>query len=41
MDPDVFKMSVRILAPNALEKSKGQRKTNMKHNMDVEFNVRH
>jgi hypothetical protein len=24
MDPDVFNMVVRILAPNALEKSKGE-----------------
>jgi hypothetical protein len=24
MDPDVFNMSVRILSPNALERSKGQ-----------------
>jgi hypothetical protein len=26
MDPDVFNMGVRILAPNTLEKSKGQQK---------------
>jgi hypothetical protein len=28
MDPDVFNMGVCILAPIALEKSKGQRKNN-------------
>jgi hypothetical protein len=38
MDPDVFNIGVRILAPNALEKSKGQRKTIRKHYMDLEFN---
>jgi hypothetical protein len=41
MDPDVFNMGVCILAPNALEKSKGQWKTNRKHYMDLEFNVCH
>jgi hypothetical protein len=41
MDLDVFNMSVRILAPNALERSKGQRKTIRKHYMDLEFNVCH
>jgi hypothetical protein len=41
MDPDVFNMVVRILAPNALEKSKGQGKTIRKHYMDLEFNVCH
>ncbi len=41
MDPDVFNMGVRILAPNALEKSKGQRKIIRKHYMDLEFNVCH
>jgi isopropylmalate/homocitrate/citramalate synthase len=41
MDPDAFNMGVRILAPNALEKSKGQRKTIRKHYMDLEFNVCH
>jgi hypothetical protein len=41
MDPDVFNMGVRILAPNALEKFKGQRKTIRKHYMDMEFNVCH
>jgi hypothetical protein len=39
--PDVFNMSVRILAPNALERSKGQRKTIRKHYMDLKFIVRH
>jgi hypothetical protein len=41
MDLDVFNMGVRILSPNALEKSKGQRKTIRKHYMDLEFNVWH
>jgi hypothetical protein len=41
MDPDVFNMGVRILAPNALEKFKGQRKTIRKHYMDMEFNICH
>jgi hypothetical protein len=41
MDPDIFNMSVRILVPNGLEKSKGQRKTIQKHYMDLEFNVYH
>jgi hypothetical protein len=41
MDPEVFNMGVRILAPNALEKSKGERKTIRKHYMDLEFNVCH
>jgi hypothetical protein len=41
IDPDVFNMGVRILAPNALEKSKGEPKTIRKHYMDLEFNVRH
>jgi hypothetical protein len=31
MDPDVFNMGVRILAPTALEKSKSQWKTIRKH----------
>jgi hypothetical protein len=41
MDLDVFSMGVRILAPNALEKSKGQWKTIRKHYIDLEFNVCH
>jgi hypothetical protein len=41
MDPDVFNVGVRILAPNALEKSKDQWKTIRKHYMDLEFNVCH
>jgi hypothetical protein len=41
MDPDVFNMVLRILAPKALEKSKGQRKTIRKHYMDLQFNVCH
>jgi hypothetical protein len=41
MDPEVFNMGIRILAPNALEKSKGERKTIRKHYMDLEFNVCH
>jgi hypothetical protein len=41
MDPDVFNMCVPILAPNALEKSKSERKTITKHYMDLEFNVCH
>jgi hypothetical protein len=41
MDPDIFNMGVRILAPNALEKSKGEWKTIRKHYMDLEFNVCH
>jgi hypothetical protein len=41
MDPDVFNMGVRILAPNALEKSNGQWKTIRNHYMDLEFNVFH
>jgi hypothetical protein len=41
MDPDVFNMSVCILTPNALERSKGQRKTLREHYMDLEFNVCH
>jgi hypothetical protein len=40
MDPVVFKMVVRILAPNALQKAKGQRTTIRKH-MDLEFNICH
>jgi hypothetical protein len=40
-DLDVFNMGVRILAPNALEMSKGERKTIRKHYMDLEFNVCH
>jgi hypothetical protein len=35
MDPNVFNMSIRILAPNALERSKGQWKTIRKHYMDI------
>jgi hypothetical protein len=38
MDPDIFNMGVRILALNALEKSKGQWKTIRKHYMNLEFN---
>jgi hypothetical protein len=34
MDPDDFNMSVHILAPNGLEKSKGQRKIIRKRYMD-------
>jgi hypothetical protein len=34
MDLDVFNMGVRILAPNAFEKPKGQRKIIRKHYMD-------
>jgi hypothetical protein len=41
MDPDVFNMSVHILAPNALEKFKGEQKTIRKHYVDMEFNVCH
>jgi hypothetical protein len=41
MDPDVFNKGVRILASNALKKSKGQRKTIRKHYMYLEFNVCH
>jgi hypothetical protein len=41
MDPDIFNMGVRILVPNALEKSKGQQKIIRKHYMDLEFNVCH
>jgi hypothetical protein len=41
MDPDVFNMDVRILAPNAFEKSKGQQKIIRKHYMNLEFNVCH
>jgi hypothetical protein len=41
MDPDVFNMYGCILASNALERSKGQRKTISKHYMDLEFNVCH
>jgi hypothetical protein len=41
MDPDVFNMYGCILASNALERSKGQRKTIRKHYMDLEFNVCH
>jgi hypothetical protein len=41
MDPDIFNMGVRILTPNALEKSKGQWKTIRKHYMDLKFNVYH
>jgi hypothetical protein len=41
MDPDVFNMVVRILAPKALEKSKGQQKIIRKHYMDLQFNVCH
>jgi hypothetical protein len=41
MDPDIFNMGLRMLAPNALEKSKGERKTIRKHYMDLEFNVCH
>jgi hypothetical protein len=41
MDPDVFNLGVRILAPNPLENSKGQQKTIRKHYMDLEFNVCH
>jgi hypothetical protein len=41
MEPDIFNMGVCILAPNALEKSKSQRKTIRKHYMDLEFNVYH
>jgi hypothetical protein len=35
MDPDVFNMGVCILAPNALEKSKGQRTIIRKHYIDL------
>jgi hypothetical protein len=41
MDPNVFNMGVCILAPNALEKSKGQQKTIRNHYMDLEFNICH
>jgi hypothetical protein len=41
MDPDVFKMGVCILAPNAIEKAKGQQTTIRKHYMDLEFNICH
>jgi hypothetical protein len=41
MDPDIINMGLRMLAPNALEKSKGERKTIRKHYMDLEFNVCH
>jgi hypothetical protein len=41
MDPDVFNMGVRILTPNALEKSKGEQKTIRKHYMNLKFNVCH
>jgi hypothetical protein len=41
MDTDIFNMSVRILAPNALARVKSQQKTITKHYMDLEFNVCH
>jgi hypothetical protein len=41
MDPNVFNMGVRIFAPNALEKSKDQRKIIRKHYIELEFNVCH
>jgi hypothetical protein len=41
MDPNVFNIGVCILAPNALEKSKSERKTFRKHYMDLAFNVCH
>jgi hypothetical protein len=37
MDPDIFNISVRILAPNALAKAKSQQKAIIKHYMDLEF----
>ena len=39
MDPDVFNLGVRILAPNALESVKRLRKPIVKHYMDLEFSV--
>jgi sentrin-specific protease 1 len=41
MNPDVFNMVVRILAPKSLEKSKCQRKTIRKYYMDMQFNICH
>jgi hypothetical protein len=41
MNPNVFNMGGRILAPNALEKSKVQQKIIRKYYMDLEFNVCH
>jgi hypothetical protein len=38
---DIFNMGIRTLAPNTLEKVKSQRKTIIKHYMDLEFNICH
>jgi hypothetical protein len=41
MDPDIFNMGVRILAPNVLTRVKSQRKIIAKYYMDLEFNLYH
>jgi hypothetical protein len=39
MDPNIFNMSVSILAPNTLAKAMSQQKTIAKYYMDLEFSV--
>ena len=39
MDPNVFNLGVRILAPSALAIAKSQQKSIIKHYMDLEFSV--